>query len=152
MKVMLLLGVGVLLAVVLLAGCQSSDPTTNTTVTLEPFLIEQDGTFSTGECLLHGTSDTILMLESQYCGHCKQTLPHFLSACQAKNVTCEVIDISSEEGKEQMQTYGLSIRYTPTFIFGCDYYVGAKTQSEYLGLIDEFLLAQEQPLQEGQVS
>ena len=79
------------------------------------------------------------MLESKYCGHCKATIPDFKDACAEKGVEPIILDLSVDEQRVQMMSYGISIQFTPTFIFGCDYFVGVKTKQEYSDSLDKFL-------------
>ena len=79
------------------------------------------------------------MVVSEYCGHCKATMPLFKEASSEKAVEITILDGSIDEQRKQIEDYGISIRYTPTFIFGCDYYIGAKSKEEYLKMFDKFL-------------
>ncbi|MFP4118778.1 MAG: thioredoxin family protein [Candidatus Woesearchaeota archaeon] len=118
-----------LLAIVL-AGC-SSDASTTTT-------ISKDGSFSEKECKQKGLQDKVLMIESKYCGHCQETKPGFEQALEESGMTAEFYDLAEpEEQKELMDEYGISVQYTPTFVFGCNYYVGAYEKEQYVGFLDD---------------
>ena len=77
------------------------------------------------------------MLESKYCGHCRETLPLFEEACEEQGVIPEILDLSVKEDQERMYSLGIQVQYTPTFIFGCNYYVGVKTKEKYLNYINQ---------------
>ena len=101
--------------------------------------ISNDGFFTDEECVIRDLNDKVIMFGSKYCGHCQATMPDFLAACETKGVEPIVLDLAESEDREQMESYGLSISYTPTFVFGCNYYAGAETSAEYLSYLEEFL-------------
>jgi thiol-disulfide isomerase/thioredoxin len=99
----------------------------------------KDGTFPFEECASRNLEDKVMMVGSKYCGHCRATLPFFKEACSEKEVEAIILDITEKEQRQEIESYGLNIKYFPTFIFGCNYYIGAKSKDEYLKLLDEFL-------------
>ena len=101
------------------------------------FMISSNGNFSISDCADKGLNNEFIMLESKYCGHCKSTLPDFKEACVEKVINPIILDISNESQRSQMESYGINIQFTPTFIFDCNYYVGAKSSEEYLQLLDK---------------
>ncbi|MBU0666862.1 MAG: thioredoxin domain-containing protein [Nanoarchaeota archaeon] len=119
-----------LLFVLVLTSCNNNDSL---------FTINSEGSFSQDVCIQKGLVEDVLMIESQYCSHCEATLPDFVEACAEKGVNSTILDVSVDEQRERMESYGVTISYTPTFIFGCDYYVGAKTKDEYLSMLDKYL-------------
>ena len=124
----------------MLCGCkQSEDITGEAVAEIQNIILSQDGSFSIEDCKNRGLNDKVLMLESKYCGHCKVTLPMFKEACAEKGVNPIILDVSEPEQRKQMESHGISIRFTPTFVFGCDYYMGSKQKQEYLQLLDKFL-------------
>ncbi|MCP3683978.1 MAG: thioredoxin family protein [bacterium] len=133
-----------LIAVVLLvaAGCNSNEPPQPNEVKpseLAWVKIAGNGSFPEGDCEERGTKNSIIMLESKYCSHCKKTKPDFLEACKEKGVEPIILDLAEKEGINQLDTYKIQVAFTPTFIFGCDYFTGAKSKEEYLKYIDELL-------------
>ncbi|MFH1425787.1 MAG: thioredoxin family protein [archaeon] len=100
-------------------------------------VISADGSFTEEQCLDRGFENKVIMLESKYCGHCRETKPVFLEACNGGGVEPIVLDISERKDRAEMDSYGVEIRYTPTFIFGCDYYVGVQSGENYKNYIDE---------------
>ncbi|MBN1275297.1 hypothetical protein JXA12_03315 [Candidatus Woesearchaeota archaeon] len=138
------LPVAVLALLFLCGGCAPGDPIDgNTSVNgsddLSVKVIDADGEFSAQECALRGLQDEVIMIESAYCGHCKATMPVFQEACEEKGITPTILDVSVKEQRERMESYGLQIQYTPTFIFGCTYVIGARQKEGYQQLLDEFL-------------
>ena len=126
----------IFIIIILLLWCQKQGNSLQTqNNTLETFTILNDGEFNPAECSQRGLDGLIIMLESEYCGHCKTTLPDFQEACEESGVTPIILDVSITEHRDQMKSYGLEIQYTPTFIFNCKYFVGAKTKEKYLNLI-----------------
>lgn len=102
-------------------------------------MIAQEGSFDLDECKQRGVYGKVYMLESKYCGHCKQTMPLFLEACSQKGVEPVVLDLAEPDQQEKMEDLGIGIVYTPTFVFGCDYYIGSRTKQDYLQMLDKFL-------------
>jgi len=127
-----------LLMVILLTfnyGCETSAKDNNE---IPIFTISQDGSFSEEECSLRALNDKVFMIESKYCGHCKATKPDFIASCEEKNIEPVILDISEVNQRMQMESYGISIQFTPTFVIGCDYFIGSRTKSNYLQILDNF--------------
>ncbi|MGM5481241.1 MAG: thioredoxin family protein [Nanobdellota archaeon] len=126
-----------LLLVAIFTGC-STDNTGNTTAsTDEIYTIRQAGSFSKETCEAKSLNNKVLMIESKYCGHCQATKPEFKQALEETNMTAEYIDVSIKEEMEALKKeHKLQIQYTPTFVFGCDYYVGAKDKEGYVHLLE----------------
>ena len=132
------------LILVILCGCQKqSDEITGevvkSTLEIEQVTLTEDGSFSLEECKKRELNNKVLMLESKYCGHCKAALPVFNEACNEKGIIPLILDVSEDEQRKQMEKFGLNIMYTPTLVFGCDYYIGARQKQEYLQILDKFL-------------
>jgi len=120
---LLTLGIIVLFIV---SGCNESDFIT----------ISKDGSLSSVECEARGLSNKIIMLESKYCTHCRDTLPIFQEACAEEGIESLIIDISSDTGRAEIQALKLNVQFTPTFLFGCKHVVGVKTKEEYLDFLN----------------
>ena len=105
-------------------------------------IISQEGSFTSQECEARGLAGKVIMLESAYCHACQSTKPTFLAACEAKGVIPIILDLAEAEDYAQMESYKINIQFTPTFIFGCDYYIGTKSQSDYENYLDKFLTGQ----------
>lgn len=155
--------VSLVLIVMFLSGCQNESPTANISADshsqsagndsgnnssessqsvdagLEVVTIKTEGSFAPKECEQRGLEDKVFMLESKYCPHCKASLPDFKDACAEKGVEPIVLDLSVAEHREQMLSHGITIAYTPTFVFGCDYFIGARSKEFYLQALDKFL-------------
>ncbi len=106
---------------------------------LDVFVIKDDGSFSLDECRARGLEDKVIMVESKYCGHCKDTLPLFEEACREKGVEYVILDLTKKLDRELLDSYNIEVQYTPTFLFGCDYYVGTSFKYVYLSRLDKFL-------------
>ncbi len=106
---------------------------------LEIITIKTDGSFTQEECEKRALDDKVFMLESAYCPHCKETLPDFKEACAEKGVEPIILDLSIAEHRGQMLSHGITIAYTPTFVFGCDYFIGGRSKEFYLQAMDKFL-------------
>lgn len=130
-----LVGTVAVLFLLLFASCTSQDTTTN-----DVFAITSAGTFSESQCDIHNPDYEVVMLESKYCGHCQATMPIFLEACEEKGITPVVLDLAEQEdAKQAKEKYQVSVQYTPTFLFGCDYVIGAQpTKEDYLQLLEQY--------------
>ena len=126
----------------LIVGCKDSDKVdineSGKNSDIQTKIIDENGLFTEEECRLRKLNDKVIMFESKYCNHCKKTLPIFIEACNENEIMPIILDISIDEQRKQMESYGLDIRFTPTFIFGCNHYIGAKSKEEYLSLLDQF--------------
>jgi thiol-disulfide isomerase/thioredoxin len=101
-------------------------------ITIVPIItISESGTFSLKDCQDRKLEGKAIMIESKFCGHCQSTKPLFLQACQESGIVPEILDISKKEEQEKMISYSVEVQYTPTFIIGCDYYIGAMSKEEY---------------------
>ena len=88
-------------------------------------------------------TDKVIMLMSSSCEHCMETEPDFLAACEERGITPIILDMDDPEQISTMESFGISIYGTPTFIFSCDYYLGAmESKEDYLALIDTYLSRQ----------
>jgi len=135
-KIYLLLSLITILSI-MLVGCTTSPPVSD-----DPNDIVKlggDSSFTKEQCEARGFTDKVIMLESKYCSHCQQTMPDFISACNEHNVTPIILDLSIVNHGKQLESYNLEIVGTPTFIFGCDYIVGARNKETYSNKLDDFL-------------
>ncbi len=117
-----------------LAGCTEQDPNI--------VKLDGDGSFTAEQCSSRELNDKVIMFESKYCGHCRETLPDFTEACEDKDITPIILDLSEEEQVAQFESYGIELVGTPTFIFGCNYIVGARDKNVYNENLDIFLSTQ----------
>lgn len=101
--------------------------------------ITEAGSFTLEECQDHGFGNSVIMIESAYCGHCRETRGDFQAACDELNVSCEFWDLAEAEGLKQLEDRDIMVQFTPTMIYGCTYTVGAETKDEYVTRIQTFL-------------
>tara|TARA_Y100000310_G_scaffold345282_1_gene463393 strand:+ start:4964 stop:5341 length:378 start_codon:yes stop_codon:yes gene_type:complete len=113
------------LLLLVLVGCQS--------VPEGDILIDSDGSLSEAECSIRGLEGKYVMIGSAFCSHCVDTKPVFEADCEETGVDCVSIDTSTTEGWELLESYDLSVLYTPTFVFDCEYFIGAR--EDYVGLM-----------------
>ncbi|MGM5480468.1 MAG: thioredoxin domain-containing protein [Nanobdellota archaeon] len=125
----------ILMSMLIVSGCSSNSNTDlqqdNSNDMTGKVVITKDGSFSSQECEERNFSNKVIMLESEYCGHCKAAKPYVKDALEQQNMTGKFIDVATKEGQERLDELGLQIQYTPTFIFGCEYSVGGKTETQY---------------------
>ena len=134
MKKSIMIVIFLLLILVFSFGCKKQEPSE-----LEIITISGTGSFEIKECDERGLSDKIIMVGSKYCPHCLETKPDFIEVCEAKGIEPEIFDLAEEDDRNKMNSYGFEVQFTPTFIYGCEYHVGAKTKEEYLKFCEEFL-------------
>ena len=135
-----------LIAVCFLCGCSDQDDSISDDVVIvdnvsfEMISIQGDGSFGVDECKLRGVEDKVVMITSKYCGACKRTLPEFLEACDEMGVEPMVLDITIDSDKGMIMSFGVEAHVTPTFLFGCNYYIGSVPKEVYTERLENFLL------------
>ncbi len=122
----------IILILSFILGCEK-DPAKFETIT-----ISQPGFFELEVCEERGLNDKVIMIGSKYCGHCVETKPIFIEASEEKGIESIILDLAEEEHRNQLKTYGIEVQFTPTFIYGCEYYVGAYTKEQYLNFSEIF--------------
>jgi hypothetical protein len=111
--------------------------------TFENILISKTGSLEVQDCRARCLADKVIMLMSSSCEHCIETEPDFLAACEERGITPIIFDMDDPEQVSTMESFGISIYGTPTFIFGCDYYLGdLGSEEDYLAFIDRYLSRQ----------
>ena len=123
-----------IMLVLLSFGCSQESSSAVKTITLDA---ETEIPLET--CAERGLGDKIVILESEYCGHCKIAAPILKKIGQEKGLDFEFLDVSKKEGRTVMENYGVNVKYTPTLIAGCAVYIGSKSKEEYLHIIDKFV-------------
>jgi thiol-disulfide isomerase/thioredoxin len=121
-----------IIALLILTGCQKEGIV----------YINNNGAFTELQCSKRGFQDKVIMLESKFCHACKLTKPIFIEACEERNIEPIILDLAEEEQRAQMNSYMIDIQYTPTFIIGCNYYIGGGEKEEFLNLLDKLLAKQ----------
>lgn len=143
MKIRQIIGIAatIMLLALMMTACSSdtdSSKSNETESVPDTITIQGEGTLPKEFCERHGLDSKILMIESEYCGHCKATKPDFEQAIENTGNEAEILDVSVKEDYERITgKYGLEIQYTPTFVFECDYFVGVKTVDEYESLLEK---------------
>jgi thiol-disulfide isomerase/thioredoxin len=105
----------------------------------ETVLLSSNGTFDEEDCRARCLHDKVMMLSSSYCPYCKETEPDFVKACKEKGIKPVILYMSDQGDYDIMKSFGITVDSVPTFIFGCDYYMGAGSVHDYLAAIDRFL-------------
>ena|GEM_PF-1583266 len=127
-----------MILLILLAGCSKGGENASaiTTITLD-----SETSIPAESCKERGLNGKIIMLESEHCGHCKIADPILKEIEQEKGLDFEFLDVSKKEDRAVMESYGVSIMYTPTLLAGCSVYIGSKTKEEYQEIINTFVEA-----------
>lgn len=120
-----------LLCILLLTACQA--PAGEVTVRT----ITEDGSFTPDACTARDLDGKVMMLESKHCGHCQQTKPDFIAACEAAGIEPLILDLSVPEELSTAKARGVLPQFTPTFIIDCDYYVGVRERATYDAWLSE---------------
>ncbi len=128
-----------IIALVLLGcGCSQTisegPPSTTGVITLDSNI-----EIPSESCIERGLSDKVIMLGSEYCGHCKVAEPILKEIGQEKGLDLEFLDVSKKEDMAVMESYGINIKYTPTLIAGCVVHIGSKSKEEYTQIINKFI-------------
>lgn len=129
-----------MLLLILLAGCSQESKDTSSTA-IKKITLASETNIPDESCEQMGLSDKVIMLESEYCGHCKIAEPILKEIEQEKGLDFEFLDVSNKEDRAVMESYGVDIRYTPTLLAGCSVYIGSKSKEEYQQIIDDFVEA-----------
>lgn len=108
----------------------------NNLTTIPIITISEAGIFTLQDCQDRGLENKIVMIESKYCGHCEVAKPIFEEACQEAGVIPEILDITEKDQRTKMISYSVDVKYTPTFIINCSYYIGGMKKEEYINLIN----------------
>ncbi len=125
----------IILLLIFILGCEKEQHPTE----FETITITEPGFFEKEVCEERELDDKVIMIESKYCSHCKDTLPIFKEACKEKDIEPIILDLAEEEHRNKLESYGIEVHFTPTFIFGCEYHIGSKTKEEYINLCEKFL-------------
>ena len=127
----------------LMSGCDTdgSLPVNNSSddLPLETFAVKEDGSFSSEECEARGLGSEVIMFSSKYCGHCMETLPVFMEACEELGIEPLVLYITDKDDREIVDSYGIEIHYTPTFFFLFKYYIVTEPKFVYLSRVNDFV-------------
>ena len=122
--------------VLLACGCSQKSPEGSSAV--KTITLDSETEIPLETCIERGLCDKVVMLESEYCGHCKIAEPILKEIAQEKRMDFEFLDVSKKEDRVVMENYGVDVKYTPTLIAGCAVYIGSKSKEEYVQIIDKF--------------
>lgn len=113
---------------------------TNNNVNNGILTLDQETTIPQALCQERGLENSIVVLESKYCGACKSALPKIKAAAEELKVDVTFLDLSATEDASTVnEKYKITPKYTPTMIAGCKVYIGDKTQEEFKSIISTFL-------------
>ncbi len=128
----------VLVMIIAASGCPngSADYDVNAT---EPIMLEKEGAIPHDLCAERGLDDKIIVLETKYCGACKEAVPLLKELEQELGVDILFFDISVNEDREKVEEFGIIVRYTPTVVIGCDVHIGSYPKEKYESLIKKHL-------------
>ena len=144
-KIILILGI--ILILISIIGCQNNlnedltytNHNDSNKVDNQIITLDKDITLTSEQCNERNLTDKIIMIESEYCGHCKIARPILEQIAEERDLEIIFLDTSKKEDREKMQNFGISIKYTPTVLINCKVTIGSKEKSEYEAIIDEFL-------------
>ena len=125
--------------VLLSFGCSQKSPEGASAV--KTITLDSETEIPPETCAERGLCDKVVMLESEYCGHCRIAEPILKEIAQEKGLDFEFLDVSKKEGRTVMESHGINVKYTPTLIAGCAVYIGSKSKEEYVQIIDKFIEA-----------
>jgi len=128
-----------LILIILVLGCDGYTGNVVQSNSSEIIILESDNDLPLDFCTEKKLDHNIIMLESQYCGHCKIAKPILKEIAEERNVEITFLDVSQNEDRKIMEDFGLNVKYTPTLVIGCKIIIGGKSKEEYSKIIDEFL-------------
>ena len=106
----------------------------------ENIFIWESGSFEEDDCRSRCLTNKVIMIKSSNCWKCTDTEPDFLAACEEREIKPLILDVTHSDDFLLLNSLGIDIAGTPTFIFGCDYYLGVMgSKEDYLEVIDIFL-------------
>jgi len=130
--------ISILLLAIIICGCSPPQTEDQTPTGMETITLDSETSIPKEACQARGLENKIIMLESDYCGHCKTAEPILKEIEKEKQMSFEFLDVSSKQGQEFMKNKKINIKYTPTLIAGCTVYIGSKSKQEYAQIIDKF--------------
>lgn len=111
--------------------------------TFKNVFIWESGSFEEHDCRSRCLANKVIMIKSSNCWKCTDTEPDFLAACEEREIKPLILDVTHSDDFLLLDSLGIDIAGTPTFIFGCDYYLGVMgSKEDYLEAIDVFLSKQ----------
>lgn len=102
-------------------------------------VLNGEGTIQEELCIARNLDDKIIVLESKYCGACRIAIPRLEKIEEELGIEIIYLDLSEDSDAEKTREFGLSPRYTPTLLVGCDVYIGVQSEDDYRTIIENFL-------------
>jgi thiol-disulfide isomerase/thioredoxin len=130
MKKIITLIIFLVLLVFTISSCgKKTDPGFSEVITLDHDMI-----LSQSQCSERNLEDKVLMIESEWCGHCATVKPLLKEISEEKNIEISFLDLGKDQ--EKVASYGVNVKYTPTVIINCQVIVGARSKEYYEALIE----------------
>ncbi len=128
----------VLVMIVAVSGCPrgSSGYDVNATDTI---MLDKEGAIPQDLCAERGLDDKIIVLETKYCGACKDAVPLLKELEDELGVDIMFFDISVDEDRKKVEEFGIIVQYTPTAVIGCDVHIGSYSKAKYRSVIERFI-------------
>jgi len=127
-KINYLMTFSLILIVIIISSCNNSDnPPVDGKVT--KLLLDQEKTIGIEQCDSRDLTGKYIMIESTYCPHCANVKPILEEISKEQNIN--FIFLNTAEDRNELDNYGIEIKYTPTLIFNCQVIIGERDKSYY---------------------
>ncbi|MDD4983639.1 MAG: hypothetical protein PHH82_02225 [Candidatus ainarchaeum sp.] len=142
--VLVLLVIVIVVLMVLSGNSNNSNNDTNSdSNVLKTFFIAKDGPIPAANVEAGNIKDKIVVIESKYCGACKEFLKTIEKVEQDTNYVFHKYDVSESEQRSYIEdTLMVDFQYTPTTIIGGDAYIGFMDENTLLETLSKYALEQ----------
>lgn len=89
------------------------------------------------DCEKRELAGRLIFVKSAHCPHCKKAQPIIDRLVKERGLedAFEVVDTTTEEGRDVLAGGGLLVQYVPTLIYNCKAYVGAGHVDAYKDIL-----------------
>ncbi len=127
-----------LIITLFIVGCTNSTPSSGYKLDKGRLVLDKEGTIPDNQCTQRNLNNQIIVLESKYCGACREALQKIKEVAKELNVQVTYLDLAEKTDLDKANQLGVMPYYTPTMVAGCKVYVGGKTKTEYTKIFKEF--------------
>ena len=117
------------LVLILINGCGKKDNPNFS----EIIILDQDITLNQTKCSERNLEDKVIMIESKWCGHCSKVRPLLEEISEEKGVDITFLNLGRDH--EEIVSYGIDVKYTPTVLINCNVVIGARSKEYYEDVI-----------------
>jgi len=91
-------------------------------------------------CMERSLKEKIIFVISKYCPHCRRSRPILEKVINDNKLSKYYVflDLANEKDRDKLDSFGITVIYTPTLIINCSSYIGSKPEKKYLELVKKF--------------